>query len=487
MKKAGVLLSVASLPSKYGIGDLGQSAYEFVDIIQQMGMKIWQVLPLNPLGFGNSPYQPYSSFAGDELYINLDKLVDLGLLNTSELCAFNESATMIDYIAVREHKAKYLSHAFTQFKNNLKLQTECNKFVSDTAWAYNYAVFLTFKKANNLQQWNEWPVEQKNWIQDKKLDLAPYKEQIDYELFIQFIFYQQWMALKSYANSKDIQIMGDIPIYLGFDSHDVWENQDVFLLDSGQKPTYIAGVPPDYFSKTGQRWGNPLYDWEKLEQTNFKFWIERLRGNAAAFDIIRIDHFRAFDTYWKIPASCPTAIDGEWVEAPGYKLFDTIYKELPEIKIVVEDLGDLRPEVHQLRDHYSLPGMQVFQFVYQLKGDNSNLETLKNTIIYTGTHDNETLMGWYLGLNRYQRKLLKKAFRATEQNIQEKIIKAILKYNAEYVLFPVQDIIGIDNSARINFPGKIGSPNWEWKLASFDYLKPTINWLNFAISKSGRV
>lgn len=486
MRVAGALLSVASLPSKYGVGDLGSQAYEFVDILSKMNMKIWQVLPLNPLGFGNSPYQPYSSFAGDELYISLDKLVEDRLLTSDELVSFNESHTVIDYIAAREFKSKFLLKAFERYRNDKSLQAECDKFVSETDWVYNYAVFLTLKKSNNLRPWNEWSLEQKNWINDKKLNLTPFIEQINYELFIQFIFFRQWFALKTYANSKNIQIMGDIPIYLGYDSLDVWQNQEMFLLDEEQNPTFIAGVPPDYFSATGQRWGNPIYNWDKLKETGFKFWIERLRGNATAFDIIRIDHFRAFDTFWKIPASCPTAIDGEWIEAPGYALFDAVYAAMPDIKIVVEDLGDLRPEVHELRNHYKLPGMQIFQFKYQINGDNSEMKTTQNTIVYTGTHDNETLMGWYLGLSRWQRKQLKRALNANELNIKDKLLKQILKYTADYVIFPVQDLIGLDNHARINFPGKIGSPNWEWKLASFDHLRPILSWLGHEIIKSGR-
>lgn len=486
MRVAGALLGIASLPSKYGVGDLGGSAYQFVDIIANMNMRIWQVLPFNPLGFGNSPYQPYSSFAGDDLYISPEKLIADGLLNPEQVFSFNNGATTIDYIEVREYKNKLLAIAYQNYKNDPILQAECAKFIADTDWVYNYAVFLTFKKANNLRPWNEWSLAQKNWIQDKQLDLTPFAAQIDYELFNQFIFFRQWMELKAYANSKNIQIMGDIPIYLGYDSLDVWQNQEMFLLDENQQPTFIAGVPPDYFSTTGQRWGNPIYDWDKLAATGFKFWIERLRGNTKAFDIIRIDHFRAFDTFWKIPVSCPTAVDGEWIEAPGFALFDAIYAAMPEIKIVVEDLGDLRPEVHQLRDHYNLPGMQIFQFKYQINGNNDEMEQTRNTIVYTGTHDNETLMGWYLGLSHWQRKQLKRKFAATELNIKDKILKQVLKYAGDYVILPVQDIIGLDNHARINFPGKIGSPNWEWKLASFDHLLPMVNWLANEIKKSGR-
>ncbi len=486
MKKAGALVAIASLPSPYGVGDFGPQAYAMIDTLAQMKLKIWQVLPLNPLGYGNSPYQPYSSFAGDEIYISIDQLVTDGLLDQSDVVEFKANATVIDYQGARLHKTSMLKKAFANFVKDSQLKLELESFVAKTNWAYNYAVFVTLKKVNNQQAWNLWSTEHKNWINDKKFDLSIYNTEINYELFIQFIFSRQWLALKAYANSKDIEIMGDIPIYLGFDSLDVWENQDMFLLDAEQNPSFVAGVPPDYFSVTGQRWGNPIYNWDNLAKTNFKFWIERLHGNMQAFDIIRIDHFRAFDTYWKIPASCPTAVDGAWVEAPGYALFDTIYKELPEIKIVVEDLGDLRPEVLELRDHYKLPGMQIFQFVFNVGGDNCYLEKTENTIIYTGTHDNSTLMGWYWSLNNWNRKRLKRFFKANDLTIKHKMLKYNLNCQADYVIFPAQDILGLGDYARINTPSTIGSPNWEWKMSSLSGLTSEIEWLSQAVAKSGR-
>lgn len=486
MKRAGALVAIASLPSPYGVGDFGPQAYDLVDTLARMKLKIWQVLPLNPLGYGNSPYQPYSSFAGDELYISIDQLVADGLLDSSDVLEFKANATVIDYQGARLHKSVMLEKAFTNFAKSNQLKLELDNFVAKTNWAYNYAVFVTLKKINQHQAWNLWPAEHKNWINDKKFDLSIYSSEINYELFIQFIFSRQWLALKAYANSKDIEIMGDIPIYLGFDSLDVWENQDMFLLDAEQNPSFVAGVPPDYFSVTGQRWGNPIYNWENLAKSNFKFWIERLHGNMQAFDIIRIDHFRAFDTYWQIPASCPTAVDGSWVEAPGYALFDTIYKELPEIKIVVEDLGDLRPEVLELRDHYKLPGMQIFQFVFNVHGDNSYLEKAENTIIYTGTHDNSTLMGWYWSLNTWQRKQLKRFFKANDVTIKHQMLKYNLKCQANYVIFPAQDILGLGDYARMNTPSTIGSPNWEWKMSSLNGLKSEAEWLGAMVANSGR-
>lgn len=488
MRSAGILMPVASFPSNYGIGDFGTEAYKFVDIIHQMQLKIWQVLPLNPLGYGNSPYQAYSSFAGDELYISVDRLVTDELLTPADLIKFNsDKPTTIEYQAVRRHKEPMLHKAFANFKASNKLRAEYVQFSTITPWLKNYAVFLTLKKANDLKIWTDWPTAHKNWIKDNTLDLTPFQEQIDYEMFLQFIFYRQWFALKQYANNLGIQVMGDIPIYIGMDSLDVWENQDIFLLDENQQPTFIAGVPPDYFSATGQRWGNPLYNWEALEANGFKFWIERLRGNATAFDIIRIDHFRAFDTYWKIPASCPTAVEGEWVEAPGYALFDTIYRELPEIKIVAEDLGDLRKEVLDLRDHYNLKGMKIFQFIFEPHLDNSALEKTVNTIVYTGTHDNSTLMGWYNSLSHEQRHALREYFHASDENIKSAILAYILNYQAEYVIFPAQDIIGLDDSSRLNTPGTVGSPNWEWKLANFSALQSEIDHIANIVKNSSRI
>ncbi len=470
MKRIGILLGVASLPSRFGIGDFGPNAYKFANWLVKEKYNLWQVLPLNPLGFGNSPYQPYSSFAGDELYISPEQLVKDGLLAEVDLADYQPFSSTIDYIGVRKHKEQFLAKAYAKFNNGNILKAEYNQFIKKHSWVFNYAVFLTFKKLNNFKPWNLWQKEHKDWIKNPTANLSQYQSEIDYELFIQFIFYQQWQALKAYTNSLGIEIMGDIPIYLGFDSLDVWQNQELFLLDENQNPTHIAGVPPDYFSKTGQRWGNPIYNWEKLAKTNFKFWVERLRGNMQMFDIIRIDHFRAFDTYWKIPASCPTAIEGEWIEAPGYALFDTIYHELPDINIVVEDLGDLRPEVLELRDHYKLPGMQVFQFVFNALGDNTRFETLQNCVVYSGTHDNSTLLGWYLGQKKWQRKQIKRYFKATERNIIHKILRYIRKCQANYIVFAMQDILELDDSARINYPGKIGSPNWEWKLISSAFM-----------------
>ena len=486
MRRAGILTSISSLPSKYGIGDLGEEAYKFIDIIAESGFRVWQILPINPVGYGNSPYQPYSSYAGDDIYISLDLLVEEGLLKSEELESFNENSNKVDYDNVRRFKNKYLKLAYERSKENNLLLKDINKFKSENDWVYKYAVFITLKKLNDLKIWLEWPKEQKLFVDNKNYDINKHSDEINYEVFVQYMFYKQWFKLKEYANNKNIKIMGDIPIYVGIDSADVWWNKESFLLDDEYNPSFIAGVPPDYFSATGQRWGNPIYDWNYLKNNNFLFWIERLKWSNSIFDIIRIDHFRAFDTYWKIPASCPTAVEGEWVEAPGYELFDEIYKQIPNIKIIAEDLGDLRPEVLELRDHYNLSGMLIMQF--ELESDNKIYLNSKKTIVYTGTHDNQTTLGWYKGLNERQRKNAKnKLMRYKDRLYTDKIVHLCLDSMADLVIIPIQDFIGLDDSARINTPGTVGAPNWEWKLSSFNGIKKNLMRYKNLLKKTRRI
>lgn len=474
MKKAGILVPVASLPSLHGIGDFGEESYHFIDIMKKAGWNLWQILPLNPLGYGNSPYQPYSSMAGDEIYISLSKLCKDGLLD--RVPVFLRYATRIDYEAVRKFKEKYLKKAFQKFKE-LGNDKGYEKFIQQE-WVYQYAVFLSLKKQNNLICWNEWPKEQQRWIKDKKYDISHLKDHIEYEMFVQYEFYKQWMELKVYANRAGIEIMGDIPIYVGIDSLDVWANQESFLLDADSKPAFVAGVPPDYFSTVGQRWGNPIYNWDYLEKNQFKFWIERLRYSANLFDIIRIDHFRAFDTYWKIPADCDTAVEGEWCEAPGYALFDEVFCEIPDIDIVVEDLGDLRPQVHELRDHYGFKGMRIVQFNFNPDEEvNSNYDHVENLILYTGTHDNQTIRGWYESqpdkIKRRVKRNLKR-FGCISNPAPRGLVEFTFKQNCYMSILPLQDILELGDEARINCPGTLGSPNWEWRLSRLEPFRKAV-------------
>lgn len=474
MREAGILLPLSSLPSNYGIGDMGSYSYELIDLLEKGGFHIWQILPTNPLGYGNSPYQPYSSFAGDEIYISLDELVKEGLLKRKPP-QFQKDSESVDYENVRQYKTTYLRQAFENF-----IPDEAYEEFAKNDWVYLYGVFLTLKKKNDLQCWNEWPIEEQEWIKNQKFDLTPYEEDIRYEMFIQYMFYKQWMKLKKYANDKNIRIMGDIPFYVGIDSLDVWSNQKSFLLGADGKPTFIAGVPPDYFSATGQRWGNPIYDWDYLKEHDYEFWLNRIAYNSELFDIIRIDHFRAFDTYWKIPSSCPTAIEGEWLEAPGYEIFDRITERFPEVEIVAEDLGDLRPEVHELKNHYNLKGMKIVQFTFDPNENNNNFEDIENMVIYTGSHDNQTIKGWYLSQpkkiqNGIRRVLRKQGF--TSRVISKRFVSLTLSSIAEMAILPLQDVIDLDDRGRINTPGTLGSPNWEWKLKDFRKFKRQITFL----------
>ncbi|ABX42710.1 4-alpha-glucanotransferase [Lachnoclostridium phytofermentans] len=483
MREAGILLPLSSLPSNHGIGDMGSYSFELIDLLKAGGFRIWQILPINPLGYGNSPYQPYSSFAGDEIYISLDELYKDGLF-TNKPPEFQKYSKSVDYENVRKFKEIYLKEAFLKFTED----TDYKEFIKQE-WVYLYAVFLTLKKKNELRCWNEWDKEQKEWIKSREFDVSLYEEEIRYEMFVQYIFYKQWMKIRTYANQNGIRIMGDIPFYVGIDSLDVWANQECFLLGADGKPTFVAGVPPDYFSVTGQRWGNPIYDWDYLKKQNYQFWLDRIAYSSKLFDIIRIDHFRAFDTYWKIPATCETAVEGEWLEAPGYDVFDLIVKKYPEVEIVAEDLGDLREEVHVLKNHYGLKGMKIVQFTFDPNENNNNFEDIENMVIYTGSHDNQTISGWYLSQdektqNEIRKSLMKSGYDDTI--ISKRFVRLTLDSIAEMAILPLQDLINLGDEARINTPGTLGSPNWEWKLDSFNEFKEEIGNLKECIIASRR-
>lgn len=475
-KKAGILFPISALPSNYGIGDLGSDAYYFIDQLYDIKAHIWQILPMHPLSYGNSPYQPLSSKAGDEIYISIDSLIKDGLLKKEEVIPFNQYKNHVDYIKVRGYKNKLYRIAYSRFEMN----QEFIEF-SNIEWVKEYALFKVFKQQNNNKMWLEWSEEYKYYMKKKSFSLIPFNDEINYQIFLQYIFIKQWKALKEYANNKDIIIIGDMPIYVGLDSVDVWTNQDNFLLEEDGTPSFVAGVPPDYFSKYGQRWGNPIYDWKYMEKDNFSFWINRLGYASNIYDIIRIDHFRAFDTYWQVPESEPTAIIGEWKEAPGYKLFDTLYNKLPNLNILAEDLGDLRKEVYDLRDHYNLLGMYIYQFHFDSKMDYNRV------VVYTGTHDNDTLVGWLDLLDKEQLEIINKQLKEyKDEYTYQKIIHYCLDLPSSMVIIPIWDLLGKDNDCRFNVPGKIGTPNWEWKLASFDNTQEDFNMLKDMINTSNR-
>lgn len=482
---AGVLMPIASLPSKDGVGGFGKESYRFVDSLSKMGISIWQILPLNPLGFGNSPYQPFSSFAGEELYIDINLLEESGYL-PRENCsrARNEEPGRINYESARKFKEPFLKKAYQIFWAKESNSEDFLKF-KEMEWVYPYAVFMALKKQNSLRCWNEWPKDQQDWILNRKYDISPLKEEIQYQMFLQYIFLKQWMDLKHYANRKGIRIMGDIPFYVGIDSLDVWGCRENFLLDVEGKPSFVAGVPPDYFSAVGQRWGNPIYNWEYLEKNQFTFWINRLSYSSKLYDIIRIDHFRAFDTYWKIPASCETAVEGEWIEAPGYKLFDTVFKVLPDIQIVAEDLGDIRDEVLILRDHYQFIGMNIAEFSFLLSE-----EPKEHQLIYTGTHDNQTVKSWYKALDKMTRKSVQRKlnqFGFAWESVGVKMLRYVYGSKSNMAIIPVMDIMELDDKARLNTPGTVGTPNWEWRLEDLKAFSKREKRVRKILMQSGRL
>lgn len=463
MKEFGVLLAVSSLPTPYGVGDLGGAAHRWLDLLHGRHVNVWQILPLNPLGYGNSPYQPYSSFAGDPLYLSLDVLHERGLIDQPTPYP-GGNRSRVQYEEVRAWKEGWLKQAYQNFSPD----EGYDQFIAQT-WVQEYAQFRALKLKHGERCWVEWPQEDKHF---QTGSLSPeLQEAVNYQLFLQYEFARQWSALHAYAQSLNISIMGDIPFYVGLDSADVWAHPERFLLDSKGYPTSVAGVPPDYFSEIGQRWGNPIYDWDYLKKENYAFWVERIGYNQTQFDIIRIDHFRAFDTYWKIPASCPTAVEGAWLEPPGYEVIDTLRAKIPGLNLVAEDLGDLRPEVMVLRDHYHLKGMTVFQFLFDFTGRQAKYlaEGREYTILYSGTHDNATLKEWYDSLPCAHRRKLRRWLKTKglhNGSVVRRMIQYLCNSPAETVILPLSDLLELPAHARMNTPGTMGSPNWEWRLTN---------------------
>ena len=488
MKEAGILMPVSALPSRTGVGELGAAAYQWIDLMHEAGITIWQILPLNPLGYGNSPYQPYSSYAGDELYISLELLAEAGLLK--ELPEpFRTEEKRVDYEAVRAFKQPVLRTAYQSFKE--KKQDEDPEYQAFAAidWVKTYTAFRALKKANGGVCWNEWKAEDQNFPEGERELTGEEQEEAGFHTFLQYIFYCQWMKVKTAANEKGIRIMGDVPFYVGLDSADVWGGKDNFLLDTDGRPIFIAGVPPDYFSATGQRWDNPTYEWEHMKESGYQFWMDRIGYSGKLFDIVRIDHFRAFDTFWKIPSSCPTAIEGEWIEAPGYEVLDLLTESFPKMELVAEDLGELRPEVMTLKKHYHLKGMKILVFAIETwrKRACDGIADEKNMIIYTGTHDNDTLMEWYQNLTKAAKRKVRRFLRTEgfgTGSVKERLLGYTFASPAEYAIVPLQDILGLGREGHMNTPGTVGSPNWEWHLPDFGRAEKEMKHLRHLFQRS---
>ncbi len=473
-RSSGILLHPTSLPGPYGIGDLGDSAYEFIDFLQRTKQTYWQILPLGPTGYGNSPYLCYSAIAGNPLLISFDRLVASGWVQTADLNKLPDFPSLeVDFDQVIAAKVEILDLACAHFRHHGEVEDhqDFHKFVQDQAhWLPEYALFMAVHEHYQDAPWYEWP---QSIAWRKPEAITEHQEllidRIFYYQFVQFVFHRQWLMLKTYARDRGIQIIGDIPIYVAHDSADVWANQASFQLDPETgAAAMMAGVPPDYFSETGQLWGNPVYNWEHLEKTNFAWWISRFRALLNLVDIIRIDHFRGFEAYWAVPQGDKTAENGQWVTAPGIQFFQELEKQLGHLPILAEDLGVITPEVEALRDKFNFPGMKVLQFAFG--SDNANgflpFNHDRNFVVYTGTHDNDTTIGWFNSTESYERdRVLRYLGGISSVGINWDLIRIAFSSVANQVILPMQDVLGLGNEARMNLPSTIAD-NWQWRYHS---------------------
>ncbi len=468
MRRSGVLMPISSLPGSYGIGTFSKEAYAFVDFLKEAGQKLWQILPLGPTGYGDSPYQSFSTFAGNPYYIDLEALIEEGLLTKEECDALDWGGheEYVDYGTIYTSKFEVLRLAFS--RADLENDKAFFEFVvRNRDWVIDYALFMAVKNAHGGVCWSEW---EEDILFRKESALEKYRkecaEDILFYEFLQYVFDKQWSALKKYANEAGIKIIGDVPIYVAFDSADIWANPELFQLDEKNMPVAVAGCPPDAFTATGQLWGNPLYDWEYHDRTDYAWWIKRMEHCFKMYDIVRIDHFRGFESYYSIPAGAKNAMRGKWKKGPGLELFHAIEDILGEKEVIAEDLGILTPEVLKLLKDSCYPGMKVFQFAFYENSDSAYLphNHIENSVVYTGTHDNQTTLGWYMDLSKEDRDFLEDYTGITSwKNVCSVMIKLAMMSVAETCIIPIQDYLELDDRARINEPGTTGK-NWKWRM-----------------------
>jgi 4-alpha-glucanotransferase len=482
---SGVLLHPTSLPSRYGIGDLGESAYRFVDWLQSAGQSVWQILPLGSTSYADSPYQTLSAFAGNPNLISLDKLVEDGWLDSGDLHNTPDFPhEHVDFGWIIGWHDEKLSKAYMGFKEraNTNAKKAFESWCADNAtWLEDFALFIALKKAHNGRPWVEWAeglaLYQADALANARVDHA---DSINEQRFRQWIFFQQWYALKYYANQRGVRFFGDIPIFVAHDSSDVWGNQEDYYLDSKGVPTVIAGVPPDYFSPTGQRWGNPLYRWDVMKAKQYAWWIARFKAILSVVDYIRVDHFRGFEAYWEIPGTEETAINGTWVPGPSHDLFQVVKSALGELPIIAEDLGVITEGVEKLRDDFGLPGMKVLQFAWS---DPTNAflphNHPVNCVVYTGTHDNNTTLGWWhTETADNDRRFLSEYLARNVQEINWDLIRLAMGSAAHTAIFPLQDLLSAGSLARMNTPGKQGG-NWSWRFQMHELTDDIKNRLSY--------
>lgn len=489
-RSGGILLHPTSLPGKYGIGDLGPNAYRWVDLLAETNSKLWQILPLGQTGYGDSPYQCFSAFAGNIYLISPEALVEDDLLEKDDLEKLPHFPTgKVDFGLMIEWKNKILALAAARFLSNINQEqvNKYNKFCEEqSSWLDDYALFMVLKSKFASKSWLDWP------LTIRKRDhnflshfIHDHKDELKVQKFYQFLFFKQWLKLKLYANNRAIEIIGDTPIFVAMDSADVWTHPDLFRLNERLEPEVVAGVPPDYFSKTGQLWGNPLYDWSTHKETNYRWWIDRIKSNLQLFDYIRLDHFRGFSGYWEVPAHMPTAEIGRWLPGPGEDLFDALIKEFSELPIIAEDLGVITADVVTLKDRYKLPGMKVMQFAFDQNPANAFLphNYEPNCVAYTGTHDNDTSLAWFIeqpeDIKNYIKKYLNNY---DETKISTHLIREIWRSVAVFAIAPLQDFLSLGRGARMNYPGRPDG-NWAWRMTETDLennsLKKFLKDINF--------
>ncbi len=495
-RASGILLHPTSLPSRFGIGDLGDRAYKFVDFLANSDQQIWQILPIGPTGFGNSPYLSYSALAGNPLLISPEVLHGQGLLTTEELNSTPEfSLDAVDFDRVIASKMPLLRTASDRFKNqgSETVDGEFKRFCDrQNDWLSDYALFMSLKQAHNGSSWHQWdsdiayrkPEAMASWA-------TKLTDEIFFHKFVQYQFFCQWKNLKQYANQKGVKIFGDIPIYVAHDSVDVWAHKDIFCLDKNTgEASLMAGVPPDYFSSTGQLWGNPVYNWAELEKTDFKWWIRRVEGILEYVDIIRIDHFRGFQAYWAVPQGEKTAMNGTWLEAPGDEFFQLLEKQLGKLPIVAEDLGVITPEVEALRDKFDFPGMKILQFAFDDDRANGFLPfnyDNRNCLVYTGTHDNNTTVGWFYERSpEAQAKVVDYLGCLCDDGIHWALIRLALGSVGNTVIVPFQDVLGLGTDAKMNTPSQ-PTGNWSWRCreeAFNDELSSRLRYLTYLYGRT---
>lgn len=471
-RSSGVLLHPTSLPGPWGIGDLGAAAYQFVDFLVASGQSLWQVLPLGPTGYGDSPYQCFSAFAGNPLLVSLDQLIQYGLLSYDEVAEaaknFYLAVDTVHYGEIIGFKLPLLRRSYERLREGgaPELAAALARFSADQKeWLDDYALFMALKDAHGGQPWNTWEPELRS---RKPAAIKQIREEhaatIEVHKYLQFLFFHQWLPLKAYANEHGISIIGDTPIFVAYDSADVWANPELFFLDKAGSPTVVAGVPPDYFSATGQRWGNPLYRWDQMAKNNYDWWVSRLRAAFTQVDILRLDHFRGFAAYWEVPASQETAINGRWVKGPGPALFTRLEQELGALPIIAEDLGLITPDVHAMREQFDLPGMIVLQFAFSGEPENTYLphNHIRNSVVYTGTHDNNTTVGWFNSISEGERENVRAYLGHHVNDIAWDLMRVAMMSVADIAVTPFQDVLRLSGDARMNTPGLLGQ-NWAWR------------------------